>query len=298
MIFCSSHTTLATPHPSALGSPGFHGSPCSFSPLTPTAGSPCSEHRPSSRDSGPVPRAPPRGSRAGEREPGAGRGAAPPTGASRGAGTCRSSPLCPSEPRTAPHGPARPLPSLPAGRAPRAVRRPRFPGGRSALPQRRAGAAGQCRSRTCCAGSRRGGDSREGAGAEREEPHRRSPIAGATGRHGIPASSLGEAASPRYHTPGLLLGTGVGSAGSGSRGPAPGRHLPETVRAAHGGGRRFRAAPRGAERSPRAALLSFPGSPGKWGAACPAANPPSPSSPRRSPRWRKAPRPPPLLGPA
>lgn len=218
---------------STVGSPGFHyalgvlpycsKAPSSSRPATavcPFRGTPTSTGR------SPTPhRRQVSGSRPG---PGAGRAAAPPTGASRGAG-CHLPP---------PHS-ARPLP---AGLFPPALLPSLFPslprrveGGAAALPRGRRRAlpprAGErpqvsVASRTCCAGSRRGEGSGQG-GREGAAPHRSSTQE----VPGLPALSHGDAAAPRYGASGWASGArGVASAGSGSRGSAPGLYLPVTLR--------------------------------------------------------------------
>lgn len=218
--------------------------------------------------------------------------------------------------RTAPH--SRPA-ALPAGRCPpspalRGTAGPRCPVGQESAP------AGQCRLpyllRREPAGweeeGRRGGGAK---GAPSQEPQ------DAPGCRPRPAGRQ----QPQGTGPRVSFWVwGVASAGSGSRGPAPGRHSPETVRAAHGGGRRFRGAGRAQSAPPVPARPppqepALPGlrahrprsaaRPTVLGETGPGADRvgrrrarlptrPRPLSPRRSPRWRTAPRPPPLLGPA
>lgn len=244
--------------------------------------------------------------------PGAGRGSAPPMGASRGAGL-HLPPLRSAPPRTAARPPSPPAAAL----LPRRSGAPQAraaPWGRRALPQV------SVASRTCCAGSRRGGKRREGGGGGAKGAPSQEPQ-DAPGCRPRPAGRQ----QPQGTGPRVSFWVwGVASAGSGSRGPAPGRHSPETVRAAHGGGRRFRAAGRAQSAPPVPARPppqepALPGlrahrprsaaRPTVLGETGPGADRvgrrrarlptrPRPLSPRRSPRWRTAPRPPPLLGPA
>lgn len=311
--------------------------PCSSSsssappPVSPPPGLPAGDIDPlacSPADPGPARPAPPR---AGEREPpGPGLAVPPlrPRGRAAGpAGTCR---------RSAPHRPAQPprTAALPAGRCPpfpphrgpqsRAAAAAAIPAGQERAPQRRAGRRSVSLPVPVAQGAGGAGRGEKEGGGKRKEPHRRSPRSchapGLVPRGG---------GSPKVPD----LGSTSGSGGCRVQGPGPAARLrgviylrpcePRTERAAlpsrstgHGtlppcppGGRR-RTRP-----SPRAALgrrAHLPGSaarPPVLGKRSPGADRVGrrrarlptrlrPLPPGRSPRWRTAPRPPPLLGPA